>query len=95
MTGPVIGAVSGVNEKVESFYRLCKARGLTGAQGVVLPRTNVPDLMLDPEVVAAVEDGRFHVHAVELVEQAIAIMTGQPVGEVLDAVAQELDRYSG
>jgi len=88
----VIGAVSGVNDKIEGFFHLCAARGLTGDQGVVLPRSNVSDLMLDPDVVQAVSEGRFHVHAVDHVDQALALMTGRPAAEVMQLVEQELEQ---
>ncbi|MHC4513224.1 MAG: AAA family ATPase [Planctomycetota bacterium] len=89
----VIGAVSGLNDKIEGFFRLCESRGLTGDQGVVLPRANVSDLMLDPDVVAAVDQGRFHVHAVDNVEQALALMTGRPAAEVMRLAEEELSKY--
>ena len=87
-----IGAVSGINTKIEGFFRLCEARGLTGHQGVVLPRSNVTDLMLDPDIVEAVAEGRFYVHAVDEVEQALALMTGRPAGETMQLAAAELDK---
>lgn len=90
-----VQAVSAVNEKIEGFYRLCRARRLTGSQGVVLPRANVSDLMLDRAVVEAVERGEFKVHAVQKVEEALALFTGQPVGEALRLVREKLERYRG
>jgi predicted ATP-dependent protease len=74
----VIGAV---NEKIEGFFDICAARGLTGEQGVVIPTANVAHLMLRRDVVAAAEAGRFRIYAVETVDQAIAILTGLPAGE--------------
>ena len=59
-----VQAVGGVNEKIEGFFRLCEARGLTGEQGVIIPKANVATLMLDERVLQAVEAGRFHVYAV-------------------------------
>ncbi|HEX6988175.1 MAG TPA: ATP-binding protein [Bacillota bacterium] len=76
-----IQPVGGVNEKIEGFYRACKARGLTGTQGVIIPRQNVDNLMLHPEVVEAVRDGRFHVYAVETIDQGLELLTGVPAGE--------------
>ncbi len=73
--------VGAVNEKIEGFFDLCAARGLTGSQGVIIPRKNVPDLALKAEVRKAVEEGRFHIWAVERVEEAIEIATGVPAGE--------------
>lgn len=76
-----IQPIGGVNEKVEGFYEVCNERGLTGTQGVLIPETNVADLMLKPEVVAAVRDGRFHIYAVRTVEEGLEILTGVPPGE--------------
>lgn len=76
-----IQAIGGVNEKVEGFFDLCRDRGLTGSQGVLIPRANVPDLQLRPDVVAAVEAGTFRVIAVDTVAEGIEILTGVPAGE--------------
>ncbi len=75
-----VQAVGGVNEKIEGFYRVCRERGLTGKQGVVIPATNRRNLVLDPEVVQAVRDGTFNVWAIDRIEQAIEILTGMPAG---------------
>jgi lon-related putative ATP-dependent protease len=74
-------AIGGVNEKIEGFFDICAARGLTGEQGVLIPAANVKHLMLRRDVVAAAEAGRFHIYAVENVDQAIALLTGLPAGE--------------
>jgi predicted ATP-dependent protease len=74
-------AVGAVNEKVEGFFDVCSAIGLTGDQGVVIPRANLHHLMLRRDIVAAVDDGRFHVYAVDDVDQAMALLTGLPAGE--------------
>lgn len=76
-----VQAVGGVNEKVEGFFDLCAARGLTGTQGVLIPKANIPNLMLKDEVVEAVRAGRFHVWAVDRVEDGLEILTGMPVGQ--------------
>ena len=73
--------IGGVNDKIEGFFDVCSARGLTGDQGVLIPHTNVKHLMLRPDVVAAVAAGKFHIHAVETVDEAIALLTGVPAGE--------------
>jgi len=88
-----VQAVAAVNEKIEGFFRLCRARRLTGRQGVVLPRANVGDLMLDGEVVEAVEKGVFRVHAVTSVDDAITVFTGMPASEVLGRVLTTLQRF--
>ena len=77
-----IQAIGGVNEKVEGFYAVCKARGLTGDQGVIIPRDNVHNLMLKPEVVRAIRNERFHVYAVSTIEQGIELLTGMPAGKL-------------
>ncbi|HEU0187806.1 MAG TPA: S16 family serine protease, partial [Gallionellaceae bacterium] len=74
----VIGAV---NEKIEGFFDVCNARGLNGKQGVLIPAANVKHLMLRQDVVEAVRAGKFHVYAVENVDQAMELLTGVPAGE--------------
>ncbi len=69
-------AIGGANEKIEGFFALCKHRGLTGDQGVIIPRTNVADLQLSPEIVQAVREGKFHIYAVDNVRQAAELLTG-------------------
>jgi lon-related putative ATP-dependent protease len=73
--------IGGVNEKIEGFFAVCKARGLTGEQGVVIPKVNIRNLMLKKEVVQAVEDGKFRIYAVATVDEAVSILTGMPAGE--------------
>ncbi len=75
-----IQAIGGVNQKIEGFFDVCNNRGLTGKQGVIIPRSNVQNLMLKTEVVEAVSGGMFHVWAVETVEEGIEILTGIPAG---------------
>jgi len=76
-----IQAIGGVNEKVEGFFDLCVARGLTGTQGALVPRTNARHLLLRRDVVEAVEAGRFHVWVADTVDDGIGLLTGEPVGE--------------
>lgn len=73
-------AVGGVNEKIEGFYAVCKALGLTGEQGVIIPQKNVKNLMLKEEVVEAAASGRFHVYAASTVDEAMEVLTGTPAG---------------
>jgi predicted ATP-dependent protease len=73
-------AIGGVCAKIEGFFDLCAARGLSGAQGVLLPRTNLPHLVLRDDVAEAVASGRFHLYAVETISQGIEILTGLPAG---------------
>ncbi len=74
-------AIGGVNEKIEGFFDLCRDRGLTGEQGVIIPASNVKHLMLRGDVLAAAREGRFHIHAIEDVDQAIELLTGMPAGK--------------
>jgi predicted ATP-dependent protease len=73
-------AIGGVCAKIEGFYDLCVARGLTGEQGVMIPRANLPHLVLRPDVEQAVAEGRFHVYAVDNVAQGIEVLCGLPAG---------------
>jgi lon-related putative ATP-dependent protease len=75
-----VQAIGGVNEKIEGFFEICKERGLTGEQGVLIPHTNVRNLMLRQPVVEAVKAGQFHIYPVETIDQGIEILTGMPAG---------------
>jgi predicted ATP-dependent protease len=75
-----VQAVGGVNEKIEGFFRLCEARGLTGDQGAIIPHANVTTLMLDERLLQAVRAGQFHVYAVRHVDDAMSLLAGQAVG---------------
>jgi len=75
-----IQPIGGVNEKIEGFFRYCKFRGLTGKQGVMIPKQNLIHLMLDHEVVEAVESGKFNIWAIETVDEGLEILTGVPAG---------------
>jgi len=76
-----IQAIGGVNEKIEGFFDLCSARGLTGDQGVLIPATNVSHLMLRHDVVEACRQGRFAIYPVATIDQGIELLTGVPAGE--------------
>jgi lon-related putative ATP-dependent protease len=73
--------IGGVNEKIEGFFDVCKARGLTGEHGVIIPTSNVQHLMLRRDVVEAVEAGQFHIYPMRTVDEAIELLTGIPAGE--------------
>jgi predicted ATP-dependent protease len=75
-----VQAIGGVNYKIEGFYACCKAKGLSGEQGVLIPEANVKDLMLKSEVVDAVREGRFHIWSVASIEQGIELLTGKKAG---------------
>ncbi|WP_070120443.1 Lon protease family protein [Bacillus marinisedimentorum] len=75
-----IQPIGGVNEKIEGFFFICKEKGLTGKQGVIIPHQNVKNLMLDDEVAKAVKNGEFHIWAIKNVTEGIEILTGIPAG---------------
>jgi predicted ATP-dependent protease len=75
-----VQAVGGVNEKIEGFFRLCEARGLTGEQGAIIPHSNVTTLMLDERVLQAVRAGQFHIYAVRHVDEALSLLVGEDAG---------------
>ncbi len=76
-----VQAIGGANEKIEGFFDLCRARGLTGEQGVLIPASNVKHLMLRRDVVEAARDGTFRIYPVATIDQGIALLTGVPAGE--------------
>ena len=78
-----IQAIGGVNEKVEGFFEVCRQQGLDGHQGVIIPRSNVRNLMLKKEVLEAVADNKFHLWAVDHADDGIEILTGKPAGRWL------------
>lgn len=83
-----IQPIGGVNEKIEGFFHICKERGLTGEQGVIIPRQNVVNLMLEDEVVAAVKEGKFHIWAISHIAEGIEILTGVSAGHIRDKSGQ-------
>ena len=99
-----IQPIGGVNEKIEGFFDVCAHNGLTGTQGVIIPRTNVSNLMLREDILKAVEEGTFHIYAIDTVDDGIEILTGvkagklnkngkYPAGSVNAIVSQKLDEY--
>lgn len=98
-------AIGGVNEKVEGFFDLCLARGLSGDQGVIIPASNVKHLMLRADIVQAVRDGKFRIYAIDSVDEALEVLTGQvagalgadgsfPAGSINALVARRLLEFS-
>lgn len=77
----MIQPIGGVNEKIEGYFKVCKMKGLNGEQGVIIPKQNVKNLMLDPEIVTAVNEGKFCVWAISHVDEGIEILTGKPAGK--------------
>ncbi|MCX7973575.1 MAG: ATP-dependent protease, partial [Candidatus Aminicenantes bacterium] len=77
-----IQPIGGVNEKIEGFFDVCRAKGLTGTQGVIIPHQNVQNLMLRRDVVEAVEKGIFHIYAIKTIDEGIEILTGIEAGQM-------------
>jgi lon-related putative ATP-dependent protease len=75
-----VQAIGGVNAKIEGFFAVCEAQGLTGEQGVLIPESNVPNLMLKEEIVEAVQENRFHIWAVKTIDEGIEVLTGVSAG---------------
>ncbi len=80
-----VQAIGGVNEKIEGFFDICSARGLSGDQGVIIPASNQPHLMLKPEVLAAVKTGQFHIYTATHVEDVMERLSGLPAGQGRDS----------
>ena len=76
-----IQAIGGVNEKIEGFFEVCKLKDLTGKQGVMIPESNVQNLMLKEEIVEAVKKEKFHVYSVKTIDEGIELLTGAKAGE--------------
>lgn len=76
-----VQAIGGVNRKIEGFFDVCRLKGLSGKQGVLIPHANLRNLMLRPDVVQAVEEGRFHIYAVRTIDEGIEVLTGVAAGE--------------
>jgi lon-related putative ATP-dependent protease len=75
-----VQAIGGVNEKIEGFFEVCKLKGLTGQQGVMIPESNIQNLMLKEEVVEAVKAGKFNIYSVKTIDEGIEVLTGKPAG---------------
>jgi predicted ATP-dependent protease len=76
-----VQAIAGVNEKIEGFFDICRARGLTGTQGVLIPKANVQHLMLREDVIEACSAKRFAVYPISTINEGLALLTGLPAGE--------------
>ena len=90
-----IQPIGGANEKIEGFFETCKRKGLTGAQGVILPQKNVVNLMLREEVRQAIAEGQFHIYPVDTIDQGIEILTGVAAGEQRDDGTYDPDSVHG
>jgi predicted ATP-dependent protease len=76
-----VQAIGGVNEKIEGFFEVCKAKGFTGQQGVLIPESNIQNLMLKEEIVDAVKTGKFHIYSANTIDEGIEVLTGIKAGE--------------
>ncbi len=76
-----IQPIGGVNHKIEGFFQVCQAKGLNGSQGVMIPYSNMKNLMLRDEVIDAIQQGKFHIYAVKTIDEGIEVLTGKPAGE--------------
>ena len=76
-----IQAIGGLNEKIEGFFEVCRARGLNGEQGVLIPASNVRNLMLKEEVVEEVKAGHFHIYTANTIDEGLEVLTGQKAGQ--------------
>lgn len=76
-----IQPIGGVNEKIEGFFDVCKAKGLSGTQGVMIPHQNVQNLMLRPDVVQAAAEGKFRIYPIHSIDEGIGLLTGLPAGD--------------
>jgi lon-related putative ATP-dependent protease len=74
--------IGGVNEKIEGYYHLCKARGFDGTHGVIIPRRNIKNLMLKDEVIESVKEGKFTIYAIDRIEDGLELLTNMPAGEI-------------
>jgi lon-related putative ATP-dependent protease len=86
-----VQAIGGVNEKIEGFFEVCKARGLKGNQGAMIPESNVQNLMLKEEIVEAIKVGKFHIYPVKTIDEGIEVLTGIKAGKKLEEGTFEED----
>ena len=89
-----IQPIGGVNEKIEGYYKICSARGLTGQQGVIVPKANAKHLMLNAEVREAVEKEQFHVYTMSHIDEALELLAARPADEVNDLVIASLEKMN-
>ncbi len=89
-----IQPIGAINEKIEGFYRICKQKGMTGRQGVMIPIQNKDEVMLSDEVVAAVQAGNFHIYAVRSYREGMAVLTGMPYEEVEKRIKMRMKEYN-
>ncbi|MBS3969523.1 MAG: ATP-dependent protease, partial [Clostridia bacterium] len=86
--------IGGVNQKIEGFYKLCKERGFTGTQGVIIPKQNTVNLMLGKELVEDCKAGKFHIYSISSVDEAIELLTGLSPDDFSDRVQTRLEEFA-
>lgn len=86
-----IQPIGGVNQKIEGFYKVCKLKGFTGKQGVMIPHQNVKNLMLDEEIKTSIKEGEFHIYSVKTIDEGIEVLTGKESGEIYKLIEEKLD----
>ena len=86
-----VQAIGGINEKIEGFFEVCRARGLNGTQGVLVPESNTRNLMLKDDVADAIREGRFHIYPVRTIDEGIEVLTGVQAGRLLEDGSFESD----
>jgi ATP-dependent Lon protease len=89
-----VQVIGGVNLKIEGFYDVCKARGLTGTQGVLIPKGNIKDLMLRHDIVDAVRDGKFHIYPIDTIDEGVTLLTGRAASEIHKLVNAQLLKFA-
>ncbi len=90
----VVQPIGGVNEKIEGFFKVCQAKGLTGEQGVIIPQRNLDNLMLEQEIIEAVDQGKFNLFSIDEIDQALEIMLDKEAEEIHNAVKEKLEEYA-
>lgn len=88
-----IQPIGGINEKIEGFYDVCKIKGFTGKQGVMMPIQNIKNLLLKDEVIESVKEGTFHIYAISKIEEGLEILTGKTMDEIDKLVNEHLEKY--
>jgi len=76
-----VQAIGGVNQKIEGYFEVCKAKGLTGEQGCLIPHSNVQNLMLKDEIIKAIRDDKFHIYPIKTISEGIEVLTGVKAGD--------------
>ncbi|MGM0442002.1 MAG: Lon protease family protein [Elusimicrobiota bacterium] len=89
-----IQPIGGVNQKIEGYFEVCKLKGLTGNQGVLIPAENTKHLMLKEEVIEAVRDEKFHIYPVKTVDEGLKVLTGTEASKIYDKVDSQLEEYA-